>query len=85
MGAGVEFIKNIGLSLWNNHRKKFIAFILGLLFAGIAAVSGIPLSEIQDAAKDAANKPAAVEAPAPVALPAVAPVAPAKPAEAPKK
>jgi hypothetical protein len=67
----VDFIKNIGLSLWNNHRKKLIAFLLGLLFAGIAALSGIPLSEIQDAAKDAANKPAAIEAPAPAALPVV--------------
>lgn len=71
----MEFLKKIGLALWNNHRKKLMAFILGLLFAGIAAVSGIPLAEIQEAAKEAANKPAPVEAPA---APAALPEAPAK-------
>lgn len=78
----MEFLKNIGLSLWNNHRKKAIAFLLGLLFAGIAAVSGIPVEEIKDAARDAAKPAPVVEQPAqpaPVALPE------AKPAEAPKK
>lgn len=67
------FIKEIAKTLWLNHRKKLIAFLLGLLFAGIAAVSGIPLSEIKDAAKDAANAPTpAIAAPAVVA-PAPAP------------
>lgn len=75
-----DFFKSLLLSLWNNHRKKLIAFIFGLLFAGLAAVTGIPLQEIQDAAKEAANKPAPkVEAPVqPQAAPAPA-------AEAPKK
>jgi hypothetical protein len=66
-----DFFKNLALSMWTNHRKKLIAFILGLLFAGIASISGIPLSEIQDAAKDAANKPAPA-----VVLPVVPLVAP---------
>lgn len=74
------FIKEIGKTLWLNHRKKVIAFVLGMLFAGIAAVSGIPLQEIKDAAKDAANQPApavsapAITAPAPAA--AILPGAP---------
>lgn len=67
-----DFILNLLKNLWLNHRKKAIAFILGLLFAGVAAISGIPLSEIQDAAKEAANKPAPIVAPAP-ALPAPTP------------
>lgn len=71
-----DFILNILKGLWTNHRKKLVAFLLGLLFAGLAAVTGIPLSEIQDAAKEAANKPVPVEQPAPQALPA--PAAPAK-------
>lgn len=73
-----DFILNLLKNLWLNHRKKAIAFLLGLLFAGLAAVSGIPLQEIQDAAKEAANKPAPIAAPAPApALPAPQP-APAK-------
>lgn len=80
-----DFFKNILLSLWTNHRKKLVAFLLGLLFAGLAAISGIPLEEIKDAARDAAKPapeaqlvpPAAI--PVPVAVPAQAP------AEAPKK
>lgn len=71
-----DIFKKLALSLWTNHRKKLVAFLLGLLFAGLAAISGIPLEEIQEAAKDAANKPApvvVVPASAPQALPAPAP------------
>lgn len=82
-----DVLKNLALALWMNHRKKLIAFVLGLLFAGVAALTGIPLAEIQEAAKEAANKPAPVEAPlvpasaipAPAVVPAPeAPKAPAK-------
>jgi hypothetical protein len=68
-----DFILNMFKTLWLNHRKKLIAFLMGLLFAGLAAISGIPLSEIQDAAKEAANKPVTVVEPAP-AVPAPIPV-----------
>ena len=78
----MAFLKSIALSLWNNHRKKAIAFLLGLLFAGIAAVSGIPVEEIKDAARDAAKPAPVAEAPA---VPAPAALPEAKPAEAPKK
>ncbi len=64
----MAFLKSLALSIWTNHRKKFIAFILGLLFAGLAAVSGIPLDEIKGAAMDAA-KPAVQ----PLVLPGTAP------------
>lgn len=75
-----DFVLNILKGLWTNHRKKLVAFLLGLLFAGLAAVTGIPLSEIQDAAKEAANKPVPVEQPAPATAPQAlpAPAAPAK-------
>lgn len=73
-----NFFKNIALGLWNNHRKKLVAFLLGLLFAGLAAISGIPLEEIKDAARDAAKPAVEQPAPAPAALPAQAPEAPKK-------
>lgn len=60
----MAFLKGIALSLWTNHRKKLITFMLGLAFAGLAAISGIPLEEIKSAAQDA-SKPAPV-----VSLPA---------------
>ncbi len=60
-------------NLWSNHRKKLLAFLFGLLYAGLAAMGVAPLPEIKDAAKDAAG----VEAPL-----VEAPVAPA--VEAPK-
>lgn len=56
-----EFLKGLAISLWTKHRKKAIAAILALIFAGVAAITGIPLSEIQDAAKEAASKPAVIE------------------------
>lgn len=56
-----DILVNLGKSLWTKHRKKLIAFILGLLFAGVAALTDIPLSEIQDAARDAASSQPAVE------------------------
>lgn len=68
-GGTLEFLKKIALTLWTNHRKKLITFVLGLLFAGMAAISGVPLEEIKDAAHEA-SKPASVEMPAPVQLPA---------------
>ena len=66
----MEFLKGIAKTLWEKHRKKVIALIMGLLFAALASVSGIPLSEIQDAAKEAASKPAEVSQPA-VATPSI--------------
>lgn len=78
----MDFIKEIAKSLWINHRKKFIAIILGLLFAGVAALTGIPVQEIKDAAKDAANSQAPISIPAVVPQPAALPAAPlAAPAE----
>jgi nucleoside permease NupC len=75
----MEMLKQIAKTIWMNHRKKAMAFIIGLLFAAIATVSGIPLEEIKDAAKEAANKPAEVVAvPAPVAIP----LTPAQPEKA---
>lgn len=68
----MEFLKTLALNLWTNHRKKLITFILGLLFAGLAAVSGIPLEEIKGAAHDA-SAPAAVTAPAALPAPMVKP------------
>lgn len=65
----MELLKKIALSLWTTHRKKFIAFVLGLLFAGMAALGGIPIEEIKEAAQEA-SKPAAVQMTAPVQLPA---------------
>lgn len=64
----MEFLKELAKTLWLNHRKKVIAFILGLLFAGIAAVTGIPLHEIKDAAKSAAEQPAGVVTVSPPSL-----------------
>lgn len=82
----MSFLKGIALSLWNNHRKKAIAFLLGLLFAGFAAISGIPLEEIKDAARDAAKPAPESQLVPPSAIPVPAAPAPeAKPAEAPKK
>jgi len=66
----LAFIKGIALSLWNNHRKKLITVLMGLAFAGLAALSGIPLEEIKSAAQDA-SKPTAVQV-----LPAQGPSAP---------
>ena len=76
----MNFLVELAKTLWLNHRKKVIAFVLGLLFAGLAAISGIPLQEIKDAAKEAASQPSPV-----VAQPAVAPapVAPVVPLEKP--
>lgn len=65
----LDFLKGLAKTLWEKHRKKIIALIMGLLFAGLASLSGIPLTEIQDAAKEAANKPAEVSAP--VATPSI--------------
>lgn len=80
----MSLIKSIANSIWLNHRKKFIAFVLGLLFAAISLVTGIPLGEIKDAATDAASGPSIIEpvkpaevAPVPVA-PVVVPPAKAK-------
>lgn len=56
----MDIVKSIALNLWTNHRKKLITFLLGLLFAAIAAISGIPVQEIKDAAKDAAAVPSPV-------------------------
>lgn len=67
----MELLKKIALSLWTTHRKKFIAFVLGLIFAGMAALGGIPIEEIKEAAQEASRPAAAVQAlPAPVQLPA---------------
>lgn len=65
-----DFIKGLLVSLWTKHRKKLLAFVFGLLFAGLAAISGIPLDEIKQAAGDAANKPAPIEVPAVLPAPA---------------
>lgn len=73
----MDFLKTLGLNLWTNHRKKLIAFLFTLLFAGMAAVSGIPIGEIKDAAKEAADKPAPIEVVAPLPAPALVSVAPA--------
>jgi hypothetical protein len=62
-----DAVVKLGKVLWANHRKKLLAFLLSLLFAGLAAVSGMPLSEVKEAAQEAA-KPAVVD-PAPPALP----------------
>lgn len=70
----MEFLKGIVLSLWTKHRKKVIALIMGLAFGALAALTGIPLSEIKDAAKDAASAPAPVEAIAPAPLNPVVPL-----------
>ncbi len=72
----LDFFKNLALSFWNNHKKTALGFLLGILFMILAKVTGIPLADIKDAAKDAASAPAAVVAP--VAAPAPAVPAPAK-------
>ncbi len=66
----MEILKSLALNLWTNHRKKLIAFMLGLIFAGAAAISGIPVSEIKDAARDAAGP----EVSAPVVGPQIGPM-----------
>jgi uncharacterized membrane protein len=60
-----EAILKVVKVIWENHRKKLIAFILGLLFAGIATLTKIPLSEIKEAAIEAASPKveAVIEAP----------------------
>lgn len=65
-GFKMNFIKAFALAIWANHRKKFLAFVFGLLFAVFSLVSGIPLQDIKDAAKEAAGAPAVV---APMAVP----------------
>lgn len=69
MNAVLSALKN----LWGNHRKKMLAFLLSLLFAAIAALTGIPLPEIKEAAQEA-SKPQVIE---PIG-PEPAPQAPAK-------
>lgn len=66
----MAFLKNIALALWTKHRKKLMAVIFGLLFAGLASISGIPLDEIKSAAGEAANAPTVT---APVQLPTAVP------------
>lgn len=65
----MEFLKKLALSLWTNHRKKLVTVLMGLIFAGMAALGGIPIEEIKEAAQEA-SKPAAVQMTAPVQLPA---------------
>ena len=64
-----DTIINILKSLWANHKKKVLAFIFGLLLSGLAAVSGLSVDEIKEAAHEA-SKPA-VTSPAPASLPAL--------------
>lgn len=64
-----DTITNILKSLWANHKKKVLAFVFGLLLSGIAAVSGLSLDEVKEAAHDA-SKPA-VSSPAPASIPAL--------------
>lgn len=65
----MEFLKSFAKSVWVNHRKKFIAFVFGIILSVLAALTGIPLSELKEAAVDAANKPSVeVVAPAPVVI-----------------
>lgn len=78
--AIMELLKRIALAVWMNHRKKFIAFVLSLLFGALASLSGMPLSEIKEAAIDAVNKPES-SAPALPAVVAPAPVVEEKAAE----
>lgn len=80
-----DFIKNLALNLWQNHRKKLVAFVLGLLFAGLAAISGIPVEEIKEAARDAAKPGTATAASTGVVAPASAPQAVPVPQGAPAK
>lgn len=70
----MELLKGIALGLWTNHRKKLLAFVFGLLFAGLAAITDIPLDEIKQAAGEAAKQPT-------VTQPLIGPALPATPAE----
>lgn len=67
----MEFLKKLALSLWTNHRKKLVTVLMGLIFAGMAAISGIPLDEIKGAAHEASAPGASTPF-----LPAPAPVTP---------
>lgn len=53
----MKFLVDILKSLWANHRKKIITFVAGLILAGIAMLTGIPLPELKEAVKDAASAP----------------------------
>ena len=55
----MDKIKAVLLVLWQNHKKKVISFLLGLLFAALAILFGIPMDEIKEAAQEA-SKPAVV-------------------------
>lgn len=65
-----DTLKKIALALWMNHKKKIMAFIFGLLLAGIAALSGIPIEDLKEAAHEA-SKPAVTQpvGPGPASLP----------------
>lgn len=62
-----DTIVNILKSLWANHKKKVLAFIMGLIFTALAALSGLSVDEIKEAAHDA-SKPA-ISQPAPASVP----------------
>lgn len=52
----METLKKLAGVLWSQHRKKLLAFLLGLLLAAIAKFGGIPLSEVKEAAQEAVDK-----------------------------
>ena len=60
---------NIFKSLWAIHKKKVLAVVMGLIFTALAALSGLSLDEVKEAAHDA-SKPA-VSQPAPASIPAL--------------
>lgn len=62
----MDKLKALALVVWNGHRKKVLTFIISLILAGAALITGIPLQEFKDAAKDAGSQPAIV---APATLP----------------
>lgn len=59
-------LKTIATVLWTKHRKKLIAMLMGLLLAGAASVTDIPVEELKDAARDAAG-PAPLTSPVTIA------------------
>ncbi len=48
-------MKEFALALWANHKKKVITFLLALLLTAIAAVTGLPLTDVKEAAREAAG------------------------------
>ncbi len=69
-----DAIMGVLKSLWDNHKKTMLGFLLGLIFSGLALLTGVPVGDIKQIAHDvttpAATSPAA---PAPAPAPAEKP------------